>query len=195
MLVFMLQWIETFRALNWTDSLILCLWPCWISPPCLVFLFIFIYFYFYPVFFFVAFRQQRLKVHSSNKSASFSTQLFFKNCIFNSCILSVEVLLRHLLSIFGEFQHHLYTWNRNMLSRLTVDLLDAMFFVHMDMDRGRRLSHIICLCVCVTVGAPFGSVMYDFVGKSAPFLILAFLAIFDGGKTFLHPSWWHFTNH
>uniref|UniRef100_A0A3B4G498 Solute carrier family 18 member A1 n=1 Tax=Pundamilia nyererei TaxID=303518 RepID=A0A3B4G498_9CICH len=27
---------------------------------------------------------------------------------------------------------------------------------------------------------PFGSVMYDFVGKSAPFLILAFLAVFDG---------------
>lgn len=24
--------------------------------------------------------------------------------------------------------------------------------------------------------------MYDFVGKSAPFLILAFLAVFDGGK-------------
>uniref|UniRef100_A0A669BZK2 Solute carrier family 18 member A1 n=1 Tax=Oreochromis niloticus TaxID=8128 RepID=A0A669BZK2_ORENI len=32
----------------------------------------------------------------------------------------------------------------------------------------------------VAVGAPFGSVMYDFVGKSAPFLILAFLAVFDG---------------
>lgn len=34
----------------------------------------------------------------------------------------------------------------------------------------------------VPVGAPFGSVMYEFVGKSAPFLILAFLAVFDGGK-------------
>ncbi|KAL7827094.1 hypothetical protein SRHO_G00328120 [Serrasalmus rhombeus] len=30
------------------------------------------------------------------------------------------------------------------------------------------------------VGAPFGSVMYEFVGKSSPFLILAFLALFDG---------------
>ncbi|OQV24663.1 putative Synaptic vesicular amine transporter [Hypsibius exemplaris] len=28
--------------------------------------------------------------------------------------------------------------------------------------------------------APFGGVLYDFVGKSAPFLILAFLALFDG---------------
>ncbi|XP_078100746.1 synaptic vesicular amine transporter-like [Sander vitreus] len=29
-------------------------------------------------------------------------------------------------------------------------------------------------------GPPFGSVMYEFVGKTAPFLILAFLALFDG---------------
>uniref|UniRef100_A0A8C3TL08 Solute carrier family 18 member A1 n=1 Tax=Chelydra serpentina TaxID=8475 RepID=A0A8C3TL08_CHESE len=32
----------------------------------------------------------------------------------------------------------------------------------------------------LAVGAPFGSVMYEFVGKSAPFLILAFLALLDG---------------
>ncbi|KAJ8286138.1 hypothetical protein GJAV_G00034960 [Gymnothorax javanicus] len=36
------------------------------------------------------------------------------------------------------------------------------------------------LAMGLLVGAPFGSVMYAFVGKSAPFLILAFLAIFDG---------------
>ena len=36
-----------------------------------------------------------------------------------------------------------------------------------------------------TVGPPFGSVMYEFVGKTAPFLILAFLALFDGGRLFL----------
>ncbi|XP_013878271.1 chromaffin granule amine transporter [Austrofundulus limnaeus] len=36
------------------------------------------------------------------------------------------------------------------------------------------------LALGVLIGAPFGSVMYDFVGKSAPFLILAFLAVFDG---------------
>ncbi|KAI1900920.1 hypothetical protein AGOR_G00054800 [Albula goreensis] len=36
------------------------------------------------------------------------------------------------------------------------------------------------LAMGVLIGAPFGSVMYEFVGKSAPFLILAFLAIFDG---------------
>uniref|UniRef100_A0A3Q1B5W9 Major facilitator superfamily (MFS) profile domain-containing protein n=1 Tax=Amphiprion ocellaris TaxID=80972 RepID=A0A3Q1B5W9_AMPOC len=39
------------------------------------------------------------------------------------------------------------------------------------------------LAMGVLIGAPFGSVMYDFVGKSAPFLILALLAVFDGGET------------
>ncbi|XP_068999704.1 chromaffin granule amine transporter, partial [Embiotoca jacksoni] len=36
------------------------------------------------------------------------------------------------------------------------------------------------LAMGVLIGAPFGSLMYEFVGKSAPFLILAFLAMFDG---------------
>nr|XP_046242483.1 chromaffin granule amine transporter [Scatophagus argus] len=36
------------------------------------------------------------------------------------------------------------------------------------------------LAMGVLIGAPFGSVMYEFVGKSAPFLILALLAVFDG---------------
>ncbi|XP_075881661.1 chromaffin granule amine transporter [Nelusetta ayraudi] len=36
------------------------------------------------------------------------------------------------------------------------------------------------LAMGVLIGAPFGSVMYEFVGKSAPFMILAFLAVFDG---------------
>lgn len=44
---------------------------------------------------------------------------------------------------------------------------------------GQRSDCVMCP---VSVGAPFGSVMYEFVGKSAPFLILAFLAMFDGGK-------------
>ncbi|KAG5280457.1 hypothetical protein AALO_G00060230 [Alosa alosa] len=36
------------------------------------------------------------------------------------------------------------------------------------------------LAMGVLIGAPFGSVMYEFVGKTSPFLILAFLAVFDG---------------
>ncbi|KAF3851578.1 hypothetical protein F7725_013350 [Dissostichus mawsoni] len=41
------------------------------------------------------------------------------------------------------------------------------------------------LAMGVLIGAPFGSVMYEFVGKRAPFLILAFLAVFDGA---VHPA-------
>ncbi|RXN20826.1 chromaffin granule amine transporter isoform X2 [Labeo rohita] len=44
------------------------------------------------------------------------------------------------------------------------------------------------LAMGVLIGAPFGSVMYEFVGKSSPFLILAFLAVFDGGMAFLPAS-------
>uniref|UniRef100_A0A672RDH4 Solute carrier family 18 member A1 n=1 Tax=Sinocyclocheilus grahami TaxID=75366 RepID=A0A672RDH4_SINGR len=36
------------------------------------------------------------------------------------------------------------------------------------------------LAMGVLIGAPFGSVMYEFVSKSSPFLVLAFLAMFDG---------------
>ena len=39
------------------------------------------------------------------------------------------------------------------------------------------------ISVCwVAVGPPFGGIMYQFVGKEAPFLILAGLALFDGRK-------------
>ena len=33
-----------------------------------------------------------------------------------------------------------------------------------------------------SVGPPFGGIMYQFAGKESPFLILAALALFDGGK-------------
>lgn len=49
-------------------------------------------------------------------------------------------------------------------------------------------SHTAGVCaVFLSVGAPFGSVMYEFVGKSSPFLILAFLALLDGGRSILVP--------
>ena len=37
-------------------------------------------------------------------------------------------------------------------------------------------------CFVISVGPPFGGIMYEFVGKEAPFLILACLAILDGCK-------------
>uniref|UniRef100_A0A2K5LGG7 Solute carrier family 18 member A1 n=1 Tax=Cercocebus atys TaxID=9531 RepID=A0A2K5LGG7_CERAT len=53
-----------------------------------------------------------------------------------------------------------------------------------DHERGRAMGIALGgLALGLLVGAPFGSVMYEFVGKSAPFLILAFLALLDGGKS------------
>lgn len=40
----------------------------------------------------------------------------------------------------------------------------------------------LCPFLSLAVGPPFGSVMYEFVGKSSPFLVLAALALFDGGQ-------------
>ncbi|CAK6445270.1 unnamed protein product [Pipistrellus nathusii] len=60
-----------------------------------------------------------------------------------------------------------------------------------DYERGRAMGIALGgLALGVLVGAPFGSVMYAFVGKSAPFLILAFLALLDGALQFciLQPS-------
>ncbi|XP_076846470.1 chromaffin granule amine transporter [Brachyhypopomus gauderio] len=46
------------------------------------------------------------------------------------------------------------------------------------------------LALGVLIGAPFGSIMYEFVGKNSPFLTLAFLAVFDGALqlVILQPS-------
>ncbi|GCC22219.1 hypothetical protein chiPu_0000604 [Chiloscyllium punctatum] len=44
----------------------------------------------------------------------------------------------------------------------------------------RSLQGIGSSCSSVAVGPPFGSVMYEFVGKTAPFLILSALALLDG---------------
>ncbi|KAL6070924.1 hypothetical protein STEG23_005759, partial [Scotinomys teguina] len=56
-------------------------------------------------------------------------------------------------------------------------------------ERGRAMGIALGgLALGLLVGAPFGSVMYEFVGKSSPFLILAFLALLDGGLAFLPAS-------
>uniref|UniRef100_A0A8C6VQ11 Solute carrier family 18 member A1 n=1 Tax=Naja naja TaxID=35670 RepID=A0A8C6VQ11_NAJNA len=53
-----------------------------------------------------------------------------------------------------------------------------------DCERGNAMGIALGgLALGVLVGAPFGSVMYEFVGKSSPFLILAALALLDGGKS------------
>ena len=55
-------------------------------------------------------------------------------------------------------------------------------------DKERRNAMGIALgglALGVLIGPPFGGFMYEFVGKSAPFLILSFLALLDGCKIFL----------
>lgn len=39
------------------------------------------------------------------------------------------------------------------------------------------------LSLFLAVGPPFGSVLYEFVGKTAPFLVLAALVLLDGGES------------
>ncbi|GCB75108.1 hypothetical protein scyTo_0018174 [Scyliorhinus torazame] len=50
-----------------------------------------------------------------------------------------------------------------------------------DKERGKYMGIALGgVALGVTIGAPFGSVMYHFAGKSSPFLILAALVLFDG---------------
>ena len=52
-----------------------------------------------------------------------------------------------------------------------------------DRERGNAMGIALGgLALGVLVGPPFGGVMYQFVGKEAPFLILAALALLDGCK-------------
>ncbi|GAU94301.1 hypothetical protein RvY_06099 [Ramazzottius varieornatus] len=50
-----------------------------------------------------------------------------------------------------------------------------------DRERGNAMGIALGgLAMGVLIGPPFGGVLYDFVGKSVPFVILALLALFDG---------------
>ncbi|XP_044859554.1 chromaffin granule amine transporter isoform X2 [Mauremys mutica] len=65
------------------------------------------------------------------------------------------------------------------LSTVSLGMLASVYTD--DYERGNAMGIALGgLALGVLVGAPFGSVMYEFVGKSAPFLILAFLALLDG---------------
>jgi MFS transporter, DHA1 family, solute carrier family 18 (vesicular amine transporter), member 1/2 len=50
-----------------------------------------------------------------------------------------------------------------------------------DKERGNAMGIALGgLALGVLIGPPFGGIMYEFVGKSAPFLILSILALGDG---------------
>ena len=55
-----------------------------------------------------------------------------------------------------------------------------------DKERGNAMGIALGgLALGVLIGPPFGGFMYQFVGKSAPFIVLAFLALLDGGLQML----------
>ncbi|UXI19885.1 hypothetical protein NH340_JMT05828 [Sarcoptes scabiei] len=50
-----------------------------------------------------------------------------------------------------------------------------------DRERGNSMAIALGgLALGVLIGPPFGGIMYEFIGKSAPFIILAMFALFDG---------------
>lgn len=52
-----------------------------------------------------------------------------------------------------------------------------------DQERGAAMGIALGgLALGVLVGPPFGGVLYELSGKELPFVILALLALFDGGK-------------
>lgn len=51
-----------------------------------------------------------------------------------------------------------------------------------DKERGNAMGIALGgLALGVLIGPPFGGFMFEFVGKSAPFLVLSALALGDGG--------------
>ncbi|XP_036945017.1 synaptic vesicular amine transporter-like isoform X2 [Acanthopagrus latus] len=55
-----------------------------------------------------------------------------------------------------------------------------------DKERGRAMGiSFTGLALGLIAGAPFGSVMYQYAGKMAPFLVLAVIAVLGGGLHFL----------
>uniref|UniRef100_A0A8C8F1S7 Major facilitator superfamily (MFS) profile domain-containing protein n=1 Tax=Oncorhynchus tshawytscha TaxID=74940 RepID=A0A8C8F1S7_ONCTS len=66
-----------------------------------------------------------------------------------------------------------------------------------DEERGNAIGIALGgLAMGVLLGPPFGSIMYEFVGKTAPFLILAVLAVLDGALQLfiLQPSKIHLSS-
>jgi len=55
-----------------------------------------------------------------------------------------------------------------------------------DKERGNAMGVALGgLALGVLIGPPFGGFMYEFVGKTAPFLVLSALALGDGRKSLI----------
>lgn len=52
-----------------------------------------------------------------------------------------------------------------------------------DRERGNAMAVALGgLALGVLIGPPFGGILYEFIGKSAPFIVLAILALLDGSE-------------
>ena len=55
-----------------------------------------------------------------------------------------------------------------------------------DVVRSKVMGIVLgSMAVGVLVGYPFGSLLYDFVGKMAPFIVIAVAALLNGGMCFI----------
>uniref|UniRef100_A0A673BEY5 Solute carrier family 18 member 2 n=1 Tax=Sphaeramia orbicularis TaxID=375764 RepID=A0A673BEY5_9TELE len=98
--------------------------------------------------------------------------IMFMSTISNFAFSSSYTLLFLALSLQGVGSACSSVAGMGMLASVYTD----------DAERGHAIGIALGgLAMGVLVGPPFGSVLYEFVGKTAPFLILAFLALFDGG--------------
>ncbi|CAO2585976.1 Synaptic vesicular amine transporter [Lemmus lemmus] len=82
------------------------------------------------------------------------------------CIMFISTVSKYLLFAFC-----LWVLGMGMLASVYTD----------DEERGNAMGIALGgLAMGVLVGPPFGSILYEFVGKTAPFLVLAALVLLDG---------------
>ena len=93
--------------------------------------------------------------------------------------------------LYKELDHLAPVW-QGRVNLFNNEPLISMFLIGMgmlaerfpdDKERGNAMGIALGgLALGVLIGPPFGGFMYQFVGKSAPFIVLAFLALLDGCK-------------
>ena len=105
--------------------------------------------------------------------------------------------------LYKELDHLAPVWQVRV-NLFSYEPLISMFLIGMgmlaerfpdDKERGNAMGIALGgLALGVLIGPPFGGFMYQFVGKSAPFIVLAFLALLDGCKYLSsHPSLYYIT--
>ena len=113
--------------------------------------------------------------------SSFSSPEHFKESVHRFRVYQVHFCITSLLLTHGE----IILWNiRNNWVRLINGGMGMLADRYPDdKERGNAMGIALGgLALGVLIGPPFGGFMYQFIGKSAPFIVLAFLALFDGGK-------------